>query len=62
MKMDYQQTEQLQYTTDTNLSRVSNNPSILYAFDENDLARTNQDVGFDGLKNDKEEAFLEVKE
>ena len=48
-------------TTETNLSRVSNNPSILYAFDENDAARTNQDVGFDGVKNENESAFYAAK-
>ena len=33
---------------------VPRNPSIIYAFNEEDAARTNQDLGFDGL-NDEEE-------
>ena len=36
---------------------VPRNPSIIYAFSEEDAARTNQDVGFDGL-NDTEEKSL----
>ena len=36
---------------------VPRNPSIIYAFSEEDAARTNQDVGFDGL-NDAEEKTL----
>lgn len=33
---------------------VPRNPSIIYAFSEEDAARTNQDLGFDGLTNDEE--------
>tara|TARA_Y100000034_G_scaffold137046_1_gene219673 strand:+ start:78418 stop:85530 length:7113 start_codon:yes stop_codon:yes gene_type:complete len=36
---------------------VPRNPSIIYAFDETDAARVNQDLGFDGLT-DIEEASL----
>ncbi|MFY9243391.1 MAG: cell surface protein SprA [Polaribacter sp.] len=36
---------------------VPRNPSIIYAFNEEDAARTNQDLGFDGL-NDTEEQNL----
>ena len=36
---------------------VPRNPSIIYAFSEQDAARTNQDLGFDGL-NDLEEKAL----
>jgi len=36
---------------------VPRNPSIIYAFSEQDAARTNQDLGFDGL-NDNEEKTL----
>lgn len=36
---------------------VPRNPSIIYAFNEQDAARTNQDIGFDGL-NDEEEKNL----
>ena len=35
---------------------VPTNQSILYAFDENDASRLNQDVGLDGLNNDEERA------
>ena len=37
---------------------VPRNPSIIYAFNEQDAARANQDLGFDGLK-DVEEKKLE---
>ncbi len=40
---------------------IPTNPSIIYAFSEDDNARTNQDVGFDGLKNDEELSFYETK-
>ncbi|WP_439129012.1 cell surface protein SprA, partial [Polaribacter sp.] len=33
---------------------VPRNPSIIYAFNELDEARTNQDIGFDGLDDDEE--------
>ena len=33
---------------------VPRNPSIIYAFNELDDARTNQDIGFDGLNDDEE--------
>ncbi len=34
------------------------NPSILYAFDENDASRTNQDIGLDGLTDEEERTFF----
>ena len=37
------------------------NPSILYAFDVDDTARTNQDVGFDGLNNAEEAEEINQK-
>ena len=37
------------------------NQSILYAFDVKDLARQNQDIGLDGLKNEDELAFYQAK-
>ncbi|WP_299015396.1 cell surface protein SprA [uncultured Polaribacter sp.] len=33
---------------------VPRNPSIIYAFNEEDAARTNQDIGFDGLTDEEE--------
>ncbi|WP_282071038.1 cell surface protein SprA [Polaribacter atrinae] len=41
-------------TAETTWGKVPTNPSIIYAFDENDESRTNQDLGYDGL-NDAEE-------
>ncbi|MCL7762269.1 cell surface protein SprA [Polaribacter sp. Z014] len=41
-------------TATTTWGKIPTNPSIIYAFDENDDSRTNQDLGFDGL-NDTEE-------
>ncbi|WP_218598007.1 cell surface protein SprA [Polaribacter sp. NJDZ03] len=41
-------------TIETNWGKVPTNPSIIYAFDENDESRANQDLGYDGL-NDAEE-------
>jgi cell surface protein SprA len=38
---------------------VPRNPSIIYAFSENDGARTNQDVGFDGLNDIEEQQNLQ---
>ena len=29
--------------------KAPTNPSILYAFDEDDASRTNQDIGLDGV-------------
>ena len=43
-----------QNTTPTLWGKVPTNPSIIYAFSEEDAARANQDLGFDGLS-DKEE-------
>ena len=34
--------------------KVPENPSIIYAFDESDEARTNQDIGLDGLSDAEE--------
>ena len=39
---------------------VPRNPSIIYAFSEEDAARTNQDLGFDGLTNDGERNLANV--
>ena len=44
-------------TTTTVWGRVSTDNSLTYAFDNNDAARRNQDVGLDGLKNDDEFSF-----
>ncbi|PQJ68969.1 T9SS outer membrane translocon Sov/SprA [Polaribacter butkevichii] len=41
-------------TAPTTWGKVPTNPSIIYAFNEDDEARANQDVGFDGL-NDTDE-------
>ena len=41
-------------TAPTAWGKVPTNPSIIYAFNEEDAARANQDLGFDGL-NDTEE-------
>ena len=41
-------------TTPTIWGKVPENPSIIYAFDESDAARTNQDIGLDGLTDDEE--------
>ena len=38
---------------------VPRSPSIIYAFSENDGARTNQDVGFDGLNDFEEQQNLQ---
>jgi len=48
-------------TTPTLWGNVPTNQSILYAFDVDDAARTNQDIGFDGLKNSDESAFFASK-
>ena len=40
---------------------VPTNQSILYAFDVDDLARQNQDIGLDGLKNEDELGFYQSK-
>ncbi len=39
---------------------VPRNPSIIYAFSEEDAARSNQDLGFDGLTNDGERTLANV--
>ncbi len=44
-------------TRTTVWGRVSSENSLTYAFDNNDEARRNQDVGLDGLKNDDEFIF-----
>ena len=41
-------------TTTTIWGKVPTNPSIIYAFDESDAARINQDIGLDGLTDDQE--------
>ena len=38
----------------TTWGKVPKNPSIIYSFNEQDAARTNQDVGFDGLSDAEE--------
>ena len=38
----------------TTWGKVPKNPSIIYSFSEQDAARTNQDVGFDGLSDAEE--------
>lgn len=45
------------HTTNTVWGRVSTENSLTYAFDNNDQARLNQDVGLDGLRNDEEFTF-----
>jgi cell surface protein SprA len=40
---------------------VPTNQSILYAFDVDDAARKNQDIGLDGLKNEDELSFYQPK-
>ncbi len=42
------------HTKSTVWGRVSTENSLTYAFDNNENARRNQDVGLDGLKNDEE--------
>ena len=44
--------------TPTLWANIPTNPSIIYAFSEEDNARTNQDLGFDGVPNNQEEAKL----
>lgn len=39
---------------------VPRNPSIIYAFSEEDAARTNQDLGFDGLNNTEEQQLANI--
>ena len=46
-----------QNTVNTTWGKVPTNPSIIYAFPEDDAARINQDIGFDGL-NDVDEKSL----
>ena len=48
-------------TEKTNWGKIPTNPSIIYAFNEDDAARGNQDVGFDGLKNEDELSFYQTK-
>lgn len=45
-------------TIATSWGNVPLNQSIVYAFDENDLSRQNQDIGLDGLKNEDEAVFF----
>jgi len=52
--------------TNTNITastwgNVPTNQSILYAFDVDDAARKNQDIGLDGLKNEDELSFYQPK-
>lgn len=44
-------------TLETIWGRIPSNPSILYAFDEDDSARSNQDIGLDGLNDTEEDTF-----
>ncbi|MDG2193426.1 MAG: cell surface protein SprA [Polaribacter sp.] len=48
-------------TVATTWGNAPTNQSILYAFDVDDAARTNQDIGFDGLKNEDESSFFAAK-
>ncbi|NVK52906.1 MAG: cell surface protein SprA [Flavobacteriaceae bacterium] len=48
-------------TTTSVWGNVPTNQSILYAFDVDDAARLNQDVGLDGLKNKDELSFYQSK-
>ena len=41
-------------TTSTIWGKVPTNPSIIYAFDEQDASRTRQDIGLDGLTDEEE--------
>lgn len=45
-------------TVNTIWGSIPSNPSIIYAFDEDDTARTNQDVGLDGLNDLQEDSFF----
>ncbi len=47
-----------QNTISTNLARVPNKQSLVYAFTNDETERANQDVGFDGLSDSKEQAFF----
>ncbi|WP_196885554.1 cell surface protein SprA [Aureivirga sp. CE67] len=41
-----------------NFGYIPKNQSLLYAFDENDAARPNQDIGFDGLDDAREKEYF----
>jgi len=45
-------------TNNTIWGKVPNQPSILYAFDEEDSARTHQDLGLDGLSDEEEKQLF----
>jgi cell surface protein SprA len=47
-------------TTETIWGKVPTNQSIIYAFSEEDAARTNQDLGFDGLSDIEEIAKVKT--
>mgnify|MGYP000184181166 CR=1 FL=1 len=47
--------------TESVWGNVPTNQSILYAFDVDDAARKNQDIGLDGLKNEDELSFYQSK-
>ena len=49
-----------QNTVTTTWGKVPTNPSIIYAFSEDDAARTNQDLGFDGLNDTEEKALTGI--
>ena len=49
-----------QNTVTTTWGKVPTNPSIIYAFSEDDNARTNQDLGFDGLNDTEEKALTGI--
>ncbi len=51
-----------EHTTTTVWGRVSTENSLTYAFDNNNSARRNQDVGLDGLRNDDEFSFSSYSE
>jgi len=48
-------------TTTSLWGNVPTNQSIIYAFDVDDAARLNQDIGLDGLKNENELSFYQSK-
>ena len=48
-------------TTPSLWGNVPTNQSIIYAFDVDDSARLNQDIGLDGLKNEDELTFYQSK-
>ena len=49
-----------QNTDPTRWGLVPTNPSIIYAFSEDDAARTNQDLGFDGIGDTEEQGLTGI--